>query len=286
MMELPNTSSTRSNAVMVKYITNKGKCYTHFTLAEREEIAIGRERGESMSFIAKSLNRSPASVSREIRRNSPSCRAVRYRGNRAQKQAEERSARSHAKIRLADSRVRLYVESHLVTDGWTPEGISGRLPVDSPGLKTSYESIYRWIYQERRDLIQCLVRSHKTRHKRISGKALRKTEIPGRIDIGQRPGHIENRKEIGHWEADTVVSRQSKAVTAVFVERNTRNFIVIKMKDRAALSMHLATLKALSGLPAHLLRTITYDNGTENSLHELTNTTLGTKSYFCKPYHS
>jgi IS30 family transposase len=50
--------------------------------------------------------------------------------------------------------------------------------------------------------------------------------------------------------------------------------------------MHLATLKALSGLPLHLLKTITYGNGTENSLHELTNSTLGTKSYFCKPYHS
>jgi hypothetical protein len=118
MMELSNTSSTRSNAVMVKSITNQEECYTHFTLAEREEIAIDRERGESMSFIAKSLNRSPSSVSREIRRNSPSLRIVRYRGNRVQKQAEERSARSHAKIRLADPRVRLYAESHLVNDGW------------------------------------------------------------------------------------------------------------------------------------------------------------------------
>jgi IS30 family transposase len=50
--------------------------------------------------------------------------------------------------------------------------------------------------------------------------------------------------------------------------------------------MHLTTVKALSGLPPHLLKTITDDNGTKNALHELTNAMLGTKSYFCKPYHS
>ncbi|GMO14642.1 MAG: hypothetical protein Ta2A_25130 [Treponemataceae bacterium] len=58
------------------------------------------------------------------------------------------------------------------------------------------------------------------------------------------------------------------------------------MKDKSADSMHQAALKALSLLPPHLRKTITYDNGTENALHELTDSLLGTKSYFCKPYHS
>jgi IS30 family transposase len=271
---------------MVKCITNQKKCYAHFTLAEREEVAIGLEQGKSMRFIAKSLDRSPSSVSREVGRNSPSIRAVKYRGNRAQRRSEERSRIGHAKERLADPFVRRYIESHLVNDGWTPEEIAGRLPIDFPGLQTNYESIYLWIYKERRDLIQSLARGHKTRHKRSSGKALRKTKITGRVDIDFRPAYVENRNTAGHWEADTVVSRQSKAATAVFVERKTRNYIVIKMKDKSALSMHLATLKALSGLPPHLLKTITYDNGLENALHELTNSMLGTKSYFCKPYHS
>jgi IS30 family transposase len=132
---------------MVNSITDQKKCYSHFTLAEREEIAIGRKRGESMSFIAKSLGRSPASGSREIGRNSPSLRAVRYRGNRAEQKAEERSRRGHAKKRLADPFVRLYVESHLVNDDWTPQEIAGRLPVDFPGCQTNYESIYLLIYQ-------------------------------------------------------------------------------------------------------------------------------------------
>ena len=218
-------------------ITNLGKGYTHFTLEEREEIAIGLAQGKSLRSIAESLGRSPSSISREIRRNSPSVRAVKYRGNRAQKRAEDRSRCSHEKERLADPFVLEYVEYHLVKDGWTPEEIAGRLSADYPELKTNYESIYLWIYTERRDLIKCLVRAHKKRHKRSSGKVLRKTKIPGRVDIDQRPPGIESRKEAGHWEADTVVSRQSKAVTAVFVERKTRIYIVIKMKDKSAQSM-------------------------------------------------
>jgi hypothetical protein len=59
MMELPNTSSTRSNAVMSKYTTGKGKCYIHFSREEREEIAIGLECGESIRSIAKKNGQKP-----------------------------------------------------------------------------------------------------------------------------------------------------------------------------------------------------------------------------------
>jgi IS30 family transposase len=94
------------------------------------------------------------------------------------------------------------------------------------------------------------------------------------------------RTEADHREVDTVVSRESKACVAVPVERKPRFFIVIRMNDKTAQSMHEAVAPALSGLPAELRRTLTYDNGLENTLHELTNLELGVTSYFCKPYHS
>jgi IS30 family transposase len=94
------------------------------------------------------------------------------------------------------------------------------------------------------------------------------------------------RKQAGHWEVDTVVSRESKACVAVLVERKTRFFIVIRMNDKTALAMKEAVTLALSGLPAGLRKTLTYDNGLENALHERTNRELGVTSYFCKPYHS
>jgi IS30 family transposase len=173
MMMLTSTSSKRRNAVMAYSNTNQEKNYAHLSLAERGEIPIALEQGRSIRSIAESLGRSPSSVSREIKRNAPPVNQVKYRGNRAQKRAEDRSCRGRAKERLANPLVKAYVEYHLIHDGRTPEGISGRLPLDCPGLAANYESIYVWIYTERRDIIPYLVRGHKKRHTRPPGKAKR-----------------------------------------------------------------------------------------------------------------
>jgi IS30 family transposase len=256
------------------------------SLAEREEIAVALEQGRSLRSIAESLDRSPSSVSREIKRNAPPANKVKYRGNRARQRAEDRSRRSHAKERLANPLVKAYVERHLVHDGWTPEGIAGRLPLDCPGLTTNYESIYRWIYTERRDLIAYLVRGHKKRHKRPSGKKSRVSKILNRVDIAERPADADLREQAGQWEADAVVSRQNKACAAVLVERKTRLFIALRIQDKTAAAMSKAVTQALGGLPPALRKTIAYDNGLENALHDLTNLELGTQSFFCRPYHS
>jgi IS30 family transposase len=161
-------------------------------------------------------------------------------------------------------------------------------PADSPSTipGSHYESLYQWIYQERRDLINYLPKAHKKRRKRFPGKKNRPSKIPHRLDISERPPHIERREQAGHWEVDTVVSRQSGVCTAVLVERKSRFYIVIRMKDKSARSMRRALKKALLRLPRRMRRTLTYDNGLENVLHEMTDNELGTRSYFCKPYHS
>jgi IS30 family transposase len=168
-----------------------------------------------MRSIALSLGRSSSSVSRETKRNSPPLNKVKHRGNRAQRRAEDRSRRSHAKERLANPLVKAYVEHHLIHDGWTPQSVAGRLSLDFPGLATNYESIYLWIYTEHRDLISCLAKGHKKWHKRPSAKKSRVSKTPNRIDITERPPHVDLRAQAGHWEVDTVVSRQSKACVVV-----------------------------------------------------------------------
>ena len=72
----------------------------------------------------------------------------------------------------------------------------------------------------------------------------------------------------------------------VLAERKARYVIIKKLKAKTAYYMHNATVESLKNYPAKIRQSITYDNGTENSLHELTNKTLGTESYFCTPYHS
>jgi IS30 family transposase len=50
--------------------------------------------------------------------------------------------------------------------------------------------------------------------------------------------------------------------------------------------MRQAAIQALGSFPSSLRKTITFDNGTENALHERINAELGARSYFCEPYHS
>jgi IS30 family transposase len=128
----------------------------------------------------------------------------------------------------------------LIHDGLTLEGIAGRLSLDFPERKTTYESLYLWIYTERRDLIPYLARGHTKRHKRPSAKKSRISKIPNRIDITERPATVELRRQTGHGEGDTVVSGQSEACVAVLVERKSRFFMVVRMKDKMATAMHEA----------------------------------------------
>ncbi len=265
--------------------TKSAVSYKHLTMEEREELAIGLSNGESCSSIARKLGRHKSSITREVHRNTPSCRNVRYRANRAQMRCDERREKSHRRERLKCDEIRTYVENNLA-EGWTPEQIAGRLPIDMPELYTNYESIYQWIYFERRDLIPLLARSHRKRRKRGSAKNKRAVRIPNRIMIDQRPEAVEDRKEHGHWEADTIVSRQSKAAVAAIQERTSRYCKLTKLESKSAENMQAAVVNSLASLPASLRKSITYDNGTENASHETINEMLKTSSYFCRPYHS
>jgi IS30 family transposase len=151
--------------------------------------------------------------------------------------------------------------------------------------KTNYETIYQWIYNDRKDLIPFLTKSHRIRQKRGSAKQKRCPKILNRTMIDKRPDYVNLRCEIGHWEIDTVISRKSKAAIMVLAERRTRYVIIKKILAKTAYLMHNATVKSLINYPANIRHSITYDNGTENTLYELTNKVLGTKSYFCNPYH-
>jgi IS30 family transposase len=128
--------------------------------------AIGLELGESQSSIARRLGRDRATVSREVRRNGAPVRDCRYRANRAQERSDRRKRESHKRERIADGRIRKYVEEKLTKEARTPQRIAGRLELDPPGLPVSHETIYQWIYAERRDLIKHLVCGHKERRKR------------------------------------------------------------------------------------------------------------------------
>jgi IS30 family transposase len=187
--------------------------------------------------------------------------------------------------RLKEPRVRAYVTRQLKR-GWSPELIAGRLKALDWAKAVSHEAIYQWVYDSARDLIPCLVRKNRKRQKRGYSRKHAQPHIPARVSIAKRPAGAQNRSRFGHWEADTMTSRQSRPVLQVAVERKARYTLLNKMPNREASSMRKTLNRAMCKLPIWMRESITYDNGTENVEHQLTNDVLGTKSFFCAPYTS
>lgn len=258
--------------------------YNQISFEEREIIAIELARGTKQKEIARKLNRSPSSISREIYRNGKMMHQD-YRASRAEKYSKHRSSVAHEKPRLKNSQIRDYVKEKIRL-GWTPEQIAGRLPMDFPGEKTNHESIYQYIYNDVPYLAKYLPRSHRKRLKRGKTKGNRLCRIQNRTSIDERPEAINNRTRIGDWEADSIVSKQSAASLIVIRERKLQIAFIAKVKNRTALEVKKAIVERLKHLPPHLRKSITFDNGTENALHEEIGRELNLSTFFCHAYHS
>lgn len=259
--------------------------YQHLSAEERDIIAVLRSEGKSIRTIALALGRVPSTLSRELKRNAPPINTGYYLPHRAHARAILRNQASHRRPRLKTAAIRSYVRWG-IQKGWSPELTAGRWNKKHPESSISHEAIYQWIYTEERSLIPCLTHAHMRRKRKGQGKRHKSLHIPHRKAITERPEIVQTRTEAGHWEPDTVISRQSKAALLVTVERKTRYAKLRKLKAKAAKDVRIALNRTLSQYPEHLRRTLTYDNGSENVEHEKTNKVLKTSSYFCAPYHS
>jgi IS30 family transposase len=263
--------------------------YHQLSFDERDRIAVYRAQRLSISEIARRLGRDKSTISRELKRNkAPVYNA--YGACRAEKAARARKQRAGHRPRLKNAMIRSYVTTHLRL-GWSPEQIAGRLHVDHPGLSVCPESIYRFIYdpaiRRQENFVPYLVRTHKRRLCCGHRHTHRDLHIPDRISLLRRPTVVDARRQFGHWESDTVTAaRNSRAALSVSVERTSRLTKIAKLPRRTARNVRIALTRRLSQYPAHARRTITYDNGQENVEHGRVNKVLGTRSFFCEPFHS
>jgi IS30 family transposase len=261
--------------------------YVHLTEAERELIAKMHWEGKGPSEIALALDRNKGTISRELNRNaSPEYRC--YTPCRAQKRSDQRKLTArHSRPLLKNKKIQQYVRRKLKID-WSPEIIAGRLKNEMPGQSISPEAIYQFIYHEetpdRDHLISLLCRAHRKRRLKGKGRKVRKTKIPNRISIDARPKAAEQRKQFGHWESDTLVSRKSKSALHSIIERKARILRLSKLERKTAVETNKAVARALKKLPAEAKRTLTMDNGTENAKHEELTAAIGIKCFFAHPY--
>lgn len=266
---------------MRKDTTKAKRLYRILTPSDREEIMIGLRKNESIRTIAKTINRNPSVVSREIKNNITEDDI--YQCYWAQKRSERRRKVSRLRERISDYEIRSYLEEKLKQE-WSPEQIAGRIKLDL-GKSVSYETIYQYIFKKDRSLVKYLLCGRKHRRKRKL-KRKRRVMIPDRTGIEERPKTANTREEVGHWEADTAVSRQSKTSIMVLQERKLGITIIEKMPRCAPGEMNEAIIKRLSRFPQKMRQTITYDNGQENRYHMDLHEALGVKTYFCNPYSS
>lgn len=264
------------------------KRYIQITQEERDTIAALYAQRVSLSEIARQLQRNKSTISREISRNKAPIRRV-YGACRAHNKAKERKIQAGQRPRLKNAYIRNYVRRHLRME-WTPDQIAGRLPIKHPQHSICVESIYRFIYdpdvRRHEDFVPVLARAHRIRNRRGQRKTHRMPHIPERKSILERPIVVQNRKQSGHWETDTVIARSSVAALLATVERKSRYTKLAKLQRRTAQQVRITLNRTLSQYKKHLRRTITYDNGQENVEHIIVNQTLGTRSYFCQPFHS
>lgn len=263
-----------------------GKEHQKLNLEEREKIAIFKAMGKSLREIAAILGRHHSTLSRELKRNT--CRAFGFEGYgpaRAEIWARKRKERAGKRLRLKDERIRNYV-AHKLKLGWSPEQISGRLEIENPPLRISYEAIYQYVYAVAKDLIPYLPRRHRRRRIKAKGRNPQRMPIPYRIAIDERPKEVNQRQTFGHWEADSAVSRASLASLHVLHERKSRYVKLTKIFRNASRCVRGTVIRRLKPLPEKARLSITYDNGFENGNHLEINQELGTQSFFCHPYHS
>jgi len=261
------------------------KTYKHLNPEERDILAVLKSKGHSIRQIAKVLNRSPSTLSRELERNAPPVYKNYYLAHKAQQRDDMRKNQSHRRQRLKNEFICGYVEQHIQL-GWSPELIAGRLSVEYPNQSISHEAIYQWIYMDATQLIRSLVRAHHRRKHRGYSRKHKTHHIHDRTSIRERPETVLTRQQIGHWETDTISCRKSYQGVQVTVERKARYATVQKLDAKTSRAMSEALVRRLGRYPANIRRTITYDNGPENAEHMRTNEALGTASYFCEPYHS
>jgi len=247
------------------------------TRAERLEIGILLEKGYRQRPIARALNRSPNTISYEIRVNSTF--GV-YDPRKAD--AKARVRKHYRKLEWskinADPVLKRFVVEKLEAH-WNPDEIAGYLKRTREASYVSKTALYEWLRTSRGERYCELLYSKRKRVKRRRPKA-KKMLIPNRIGIALRSAGADNRTRGGHWERDTVVGRKgTPGGLATAQERKTR-LVVAQRVESMRPSEHLTADRTMFENMKTL--SVSRDNGIENRNHE----ELGIPSFFCDPYSS
>ena len=241
--------------------------YEHITIEERCEISRLRSSGHSIRQVAATLDRSPSTISRELKRNVSQSQG--YWPKYADQQAQERRWCGSRLER--DEGLRRRVLARL-QQGWSPQQVAGRFALEQGRKVISHESIYRFIYGQLARTKDYSWRHYLPRAKSKRGWRGRKGGSPAsfmahRRPVAERPQEAADRQTAGHWEADLMLFRTYGQAVLILHERHSRLLIALRLAGKAADPIARAMAEVLAPLPPQLRQTVTFDNGTEFARH-------------------
>src|SRR4051794_1187610 len=250
----------RERGGMPTFLLDPVSC-RYLCFEEREEIALLRAQGAGVREIARQLDRSPSTISRELRRNAATRGGkLEYRASVAQWKAELMARRPKTAKLAANDDLREYVQQRLAGDvrrpdrvaagpttplwkgrnkprrqdrrwatAWSPEQIAHRLKVDFPddeSMRVSHEAIYQALYVQgrgalKRELVACLRTGRALRVPRARTQGRGKGFVTDEVMISERPAEAEDRAVPGHWEGDLILGLDRSAI-GTLVERTSR----------------------------------------------------------------
>ncbi len=245
----------------------------------------------SLRQIGRDLKRNHGVISREIALNCS--RDGTYSAVLAQEKADHRREKRRTRKRKLDldDALREHVVSE-IRSRQSPDVIAGRLKTDPPrGLERrtiSHEAIYQWIQSgEGRKLgLHHFLLSGRPRRQKHYTRKKRKAHIPERVSIHTRPEGINERKEFGHWETDSMVFSKQRERLSVQYERKARYVAIHRLSNGTAEATEEALQDSIQSLPQDLWKTLTFDNGGEGANHSNLREQYGIQTYFCDPYAS
>ena len=255
------------------------------SIGERDLIQAGLRAEMSCRGIAAELGRSPSTVSREIRRN----RGLRgYRSCVAHYRAHQRARRPKAFKLERHPELARRVE-RLLRRRWSPEQVAARLRRDHPDDSrwwVSPEAIYRALYVQARGAmrqeLQRYLRSGRSRRKPHHDN--KRGRLKDMVMIAKRPAEVDDRAVPGHWEGDLLFGTGGHSQVGMVTERTTRFTMLFALPyDRTAPTVRRALGRTIRKLPAHLARTVAWDQGSELAEHSRFTIDTEVAVFFCDP---